>query len=88
MSGKGDKPRPVDPRKWDENYERIFARGTRVAAVSPDLVPNCVCHWWTRVDMETGERLSIGIAPSPNCPCPVHSPPQTAPNSETPARHT
>lgn len=24
MSGKGDKPRPVDPKKWDENWERIF----------------------------------------------------------------
>lgn len=24
--GKGDKQRPVDPKKWDENYERIFGK--------------------------------------------------------------
>ena len=23
-AGKGDKPRPVDKKKYDENYERIF----------------------------------------------------------------
>jgi len=26
MSGKGDTPRPVDPKKWAENYERIFGK--------------------------------------------------------------
>jgi hypothetical protein len=26
MSGKGDKPRPVDPKKWADNYERIFGK--------------------------------------------------------------
>ena len=24
MSGKGDRYRPVDQKKWDENYTRIF----------------------------------------------------------------
>lgn len=24
MAGKGDKYRPVDRKKWDENYDRIF----------------------------------------------------------------
>lgn len=24
MSGKGDSPRPMDKKKYDENYERIF----------------------------------------------------------------
>ena len=23
-AGKGDKPRPVDKKKWDEGWERIF----------------------------------------------------------------
>lgn len=26
MSGKGDKPRPVDKGKYDENFDRIFRR--------------------------------------------------------------
>jgi len=26
-AGKGDAPRPVDPVKYGENYERIFQRG-------------------------------------------------------------
>jgi hypothetical protein len=25
-AGKGDKPRPVDPKKYAENYERIFGK--------------------------------------------------------------
>lgn len=25
-SGKGDKPRPVNKKKYEENYERIFAK--------------------------------------------------------------
>ena len=24
MAGKGDKPRPVDKKKYDENFDRIF----------------------------------------------------------------
>ena len=26
MSGKGDTPRPVDRKKWAENWERIFGK--------------------------------------------------------------
>ena len=26
MSGKGDKPRPVDSKKWSENWDRIFGK--------------------------------------------------------------
>lgn len=26
MSGKGDTPRPVDPKKWSENWDRIFGK--------------------------------------------------------------
>lgn len=26
MAGKGDKPRKVDKKKYDENYDRIFGR--------------------------------------------------------------
>jgi hypothetical protein len=26
MAGKGDKPRPVDKKKWDENYDNIFRK--------------------------------------------------------------
>ena len=26
QAGKGSTPRPVDKSKWDENYDRIFAR--------------------------------------------------------------
>lgn len=25
-AGKGDTYRPVDPKKWDENWERIFGK--------------------------------------------------------------
>ena len=25
-AGKGDKPRPVDPKKWEEGYNRIFRK--------------------------------------------------------------
>jgi hypothetical protein len=25
-NGKGDKPRPVDKKVWDENYEAIFGK--------------------------------------------------------------
>lgn len=25
-AGKGDKPRPYDKNKWDQNYDTIFAR--------------------------------------------------------------
>jgi hypothetical protein len=28
MSGKGDKPRPVDKKKFDDNFERIFKKDT------------------------------------------------------------
>jgi len=28
MSGKGDKPRPVDKKKYDDNFERIFKKDT------------------------------------------------------------
>lgn len=24
MAGKGDRPRPVDKEKWEENYNRLF----------------------------------------------------------------
>lgn len=26
MSGKGDTPRPVDPKKWSENWDKIFGK--------------------------------------------------------------
>lgn len=26
MSGKGDTPRPVDKKKFDENFDRIFGK--------------------------------------------------------------
>lgn len=26
MAGKGDKPRPVDKKKYDENFDRIFSK--------------------------------------------------------------
>ena len=26
MAGKGSKPRPVDKKKYDRNYERIFGK--------------------------------------------------------------
>lgn len=26
QAGKGDRYRPVDKKKWDENYDRIFGR--------------------------------------------------------------
>lgn len=26
QAGKGDTYRPVDPRKWSENYDRIFRK--------------------------------------------------------------
>lgn len=26
MSGKGDKPRPVDQKKWSENWDKIFGK--------------------------------------------------------------
>lgn len=26
MAGKGDKPRPVDYKKWSENYDEIFRK--------------------------------------------------------------
>jgi hypothetical protein len=29
MAGKGDKPRPVDKKKWDENYDNIFRKNKK-----------------------------------------------------------
>ena len=28
MSGKGDKPRPVNKQKYDDNFDRIFKKDT------------------------------------------------------------
>jgi hypothetical protein len=30
QAGKGDAYRPVDPKKWDENYERIFGKKKKI----------------------------------------------------------
>lgn len=30
MAGKGDKQRPVDKKKFDENFDRIFGKKKRV----------------------------------------------------------
>jgi len=27
QNGKGDRPRPVDKKKYDDNYDRIFKKG-------------------------------------------------------------
>jgi hypothetical protein len=29
MNGKGDRYRPVDPRKWSENYDRIYGASVK-----------------------------------------------------------
>ena len=29
QAGKGDKPRPVDKKKWDENYDQIFRKNKK-----------------------------------------------------------
>lgn len=29
QNGKGDRPRPVDKKKYDNNYERIFRKKTK-----------------------------------------------------------
>jgi len=29
QNGKGDKPRPIDKKKYDINYERIFRKKTK-----------------------------------------------------------
>ena len=29
QAGKGDNPRPVDPKKYGENYDRIFGKGKK-----------------------------------------------------------
>lgn len=31
MAGKGSTPRPVDKKKWDENYDKIFTRRKTVS---------------------------------------------------------
>lgn len=38
MSGKGSRPRPVDPRKWDENWGRIFATPHLRQRPDPDTI--------------------------------------------------
>jgi hypothetical protein len=30
QAGKGDTYRPVDPKKWSENYDRIFRKHKKV----------------------------------------------------------
>jgi len=30
QAGKGDTYRPVDPKKWSENYDRIFRKNKKV----------------------------------------------------------
>jgi hypothetical protein len=30
QAGKGDTYRPVDPKKWSENYDRIFRKSKKV----------------------------------------------------------
>lgn len=31
MAGKGSKPRPIDKKTWDKNYEQIFSRRKTVS---------------------------------------------------------
>ena len=56
MSGNGDTYRPVDPQKWDSEYERIFSPRDHVAHVRPGDVSNA--RWpldeLTRMAQEDG----------------------------------
>lgn len=40
MAGKGDKPRKVDKKKYDENYDRIFRQSTSEEEVLEQLEEN------------------------------------------------
>lgn len=51
MSGKGDRPRPVDKAKYEENFDRIFKQGKysdaeKQTASIPDKEPveQCSTH--------------------------------------------
>ena len=43
MSGKGDTYRPVDPKKWATEWERIFSPRDHIAHVRPGDVSNARC---------------------------------------------
>lgn len=36
MAGKGDRPRPVDKEKWEQNYQRLFGKKKRTEDGSKD----------------------------------------------------
>jgi hypothetical protein len=73
MAGKGDQYRRVDPRKWSENYDFIFNKGT-IHAPAPDTTTP---HW-------DAFLCSCGIGYDPECEA-QSAPAAEAPGSPSPA---
>ena len=45
MSGKGDRYRPMNRKKWDEGWDRAFGRGHLVVSLDQDRSAVCSCGW-------------------------------------------
>lgn len=43
MNGKGDRRRPTDPQKWDENYIRIFGKPCEPCQGTGRWYPEDIC---------------------------------------------
>jgi hypothetical protein len=64
MAGKGDQYRRVDPRKWSENYDFIFNKGT-IHAPTPDTT---ICYPHDNCPYCEAESAPAAEAPSSPSP--------------------
>jgi len=56
-SGKGGKPRPVNPRKWSEGYDRAFGKKeSAMQNVIPSVVAKCVAKVVAALELDVGIR--------------------------------
>ena len=42
-AGKGDRPRNVDKKKYDENFDKIFGKKSIVCDGATDVTKKCLC---------------------------------------------
>ena len=54
MAGKGDKPRPVDKKRYDHNYDRIFKKIKGVPRKKKDPCKFPGLHERPRFEIERG----------------------------------
>lgn len=87
MSGKGDRYRPVDRKKFDANYDRIFRKDTPNEATAPQAPADGTTP--TSTGPQDPEACSCGsqsvgdcTPPAPESECRVAKNPDTRPTPE------